>query len=57
VVALVGQGDTNPQIAETLHVSVSTVKTHLVHAYQKLGIDTRAGLAAAAVTRKLVVEG
>ncbi len=48
---LVGHGLSNPQIAEKLYVSVSTVKTHLVHSYQKLQIDTRSALAAAAAAR------
>lgn len=51
VVALVGDGLSNPEIADTLFVGVSTVKTHLVHAYQKLHIDSRAALAAAVATR------
>ena len=52
VVALVGEGLSNPEIADELYVSVSTIKTHLVHAYQKLQIDSRSALAAAAATRK-----
>ena len=51
VVDLVGEGLSNPQIADKLCVSISTVKTHLVHAYQKLQIDSRSALAAAAATR------
>lgn len=52
VVALVGEGLSNPEIAEQLYISVSTVKTHLVHAYRKLQIDSRAALAVAAATRE-----
>jgi DNA-binding CsgD family transcriptional regulator len=51
VVEQVAEGLTNPQIAERLLMSRATVKTHLVHVYAKLGIATRAELAAAAVRR------
>ena len=51
VVEQVAEGLTNPQIAERLLMSRSTVKTHLVHVYAKLGIATRAELAAAAARR------
>ena len=45
VVACVAEGLTNPQIAERLIMSRSTVKTHLGHVYAKLGISSRAELA------------
>ena len=48
VVELVGEGCSNAQIAEKLFVGVSTVKTHLVHVYEKLGMSSRTELAAAA---------
>ncbi len=51
VVEQVVAGLTNPQIAEALLMSRSTVKTHLVHVYTKLGIGNRAELAAAAARR------
>jgi DNA-binding CsgD family transcriptional regulator len=38
---------TNRQIAQALFVTTRTVEVHLTHAYQKLGIATREGLAAA----------
>ena len=49
VVALVAEGLTNPDVAERLFMSRSTVKTHLNHVFAKLGISTRAELAAAYV--------
>jgi DNA-binding CsgD family transcriptional regulator len=42
----VAAGDTTPQVASQLHVSPSTVKTHLDHIYAKLGINSRPQLAA-----------
>jgi DNA-binding CsgD family transcriptional regulator len=51
VVALVADGLTNPQIAERLFIGRSTVKTHLEHIFTKLGLHTRAELAAQAARR------
>ncbi|HEX7352290.1 response regulator transcription factor [Brachybacterium sp.] len=41
VLALVAQGLSNQQIASTLFVEVTTVKTHLSHALLKLQLDSR----------------
>ena len=49
VVDLVVEGLTNPQIGERLYVSPRTVQTHLTHIFAKLGISTRAQLAAQAI--------
>jgi predicted ATPase/class 3 adenylate cyclase/DNA-binding CsgD family transcriptional regulator len=49
VVALVADGLSNPEVAERLFMSRSTVKTHLNHVFAKLGVTTRAELAAAYV--------
>jgi DNA-binding CsgD family transcriptional regulator len=51
VVELVVQGLTNPQIAQRMFISSATVKVHLAHVFQKLGISTRAQLAARAARR------
>jgi DNA-binding CsgD family transcriptional regulator len=51
VVELVAKGLPNAAIAKQLFVSLATVKTHLVHVYGKLGLETRAQLAAAATRR------
>lgn len=45
VAGLVAERLTNPQIAQRLFVSRGTVKTHLSHIYDKLGIESRAELA------------
>jgi predicted ATPase/class 3 adenylate cyclase/DNA-binding CsgD family transcriptional regulator len=52
VVDLVGSGCSNAEIAEKLLVGVSTVKTHLVHVYEKLGLRSRTELAAAAAKKE-----
>lgn len=41
VLALLAQGRSNRQIAETLFISGATVKTHLAHLYEKLGASDR----------------
>lgn len=41
VLALVAQGNSNPTIAKTLFLSEATVKTHLLHAFEKLGVSDR----------------
>jgi len=51
VAKLVGEHLTNPEIAKRLFVSRATVKTHLVHIFTKLSIDSRSELAAEAVKR------
>ncbi len=51
VVRLVGEHLSNPEIAARLFVSRATVKTHLVHIFAKLGVDSRSELAAEALKR------
>ena len=53
VVTLVAEGLTNPQIAERMFIARGTAKVHLSHIFDKLGITTRAQLAAAATARKI----
>ena len=43
---LVADGLTNPQIGDRLYISGRTVQTHLMHAFAKLDIASRAQLAA-----------
>lgn len=38
---LLSTGATNRQLAQSLFISEATVKTHLVHIYQKLGVTNR----------------
>jgi DNA-binding CsgD family transcriptional regulator len=44
VVNLIAQGVTNRDVAERLHLSLHTVKTHVHNAFAKLGINSRAQL-------------
>ena len=44
VVKLVGEGYTNQQIAESLHLSSRTVETHLAHIFAKLKVTSRTGI-------------
>ncbi|MFT7710087.1 response regulator transcription factor [Clavibacter tessellarius] len=41
VLALVAAGRTNARIALELHVTPATVKTHLLHVFEKLGVGDR----------------
>jgi DNA-binding NarL/FixJ family response regulator len=54
VLGLVAQGLTNRAIARRLQVSEATVKTHLVHAFAKLGVDDRTAAVTAALERGLL---
>jgi DNA-binding NarL/FixJ family response regulator len=47
VARMAAAGSTNKRIAQDLFVSLRTVETHLTHAYQKLGIGSRAELTGA----------
>ena len=49
VLALVAQGKSNPEIARELFIGEATVKSHLLHVFDKLGVSDRT----AAVTRAL----
>ena len=51
IVELVCQGLTNPEIGERLFCSPRTVQAHLAHVFAKLGISSRAELAAQAARR------
>ena len=41
VLGLVASGQSNPSIAKTLFLSEATVKTHLLHVFDKLGVSDR----------------
>ncbi|MDQ3789338.1 MAG: response regulator transcription factor, partial [Actinomycetota bacterium] len=52
VAELVSHGCTNRQIAEQLFVTEKTVETHLSRIFTKLGVSSRAALAAWAVAAR-----
>ncbi|WP_273369375.1 response regulator [Corynebacterium massiliense] len=47
-------GASNRQMAQDLFISEATVKTHLIHIYQKLGVDNRTAAVNVARERKLL---
>ena len=51
VLALVARGTSNKLIARDLHISETTVKTHLLHIFTKLGVDDRTAAVTAAMRR------
>jgi NarL family two-component system response regulator LiaR len=54
VLNLVAQGHSNQQIAETLVISVATVKAHISSILSKLEVSSRAEAIAFAIKHKLV---
>jgi two-component system nitrate/nitrite response regulator NarL len=54
VLGLVADGCSAPAMATQLHVSQGTVKSHLQHLYQKLGVSDRAAAVAEAMRRGLL---
>jgi DNA-binding NarL/FixJ family response regulator len=57
VLRLVASGSSNREIAAQLFISEATVKTHLLHVYDKLGVNDRAGAVGAAFERGLLTPG
>ncbi|WP_214413998.1 response regulator [Sphaerisporangium fuscum] len=54
ILELLSSGAGNREIARRLFITEATVKTHLVHIYGKLGVDTRTAAVTAAVERRLI---
>ena len=46
VVELLCCGRTNREIGECLSIGLATVKTHLIHIFEKLGVETRSAVVA-----------
>ena len=54
VLELVAAGKANQAVGDELHISVATVKTHLIHIYDKLGVDDRTSAVTAALERGII---
>ncbi|MDQ5834777.1 MAG: response regulator transcription factor [Actinomycetota bacterium] len=54
ILGLIANGMTAPAIGEQLFLSTATVKTHLAHLYEKLGVSDRAAAVAEAMRRGLL---
>jgi two-component system, NarL family, nitrate/nitrite response regulator NarL len=54
VLKLISSGSTTPQIAEKLFLSAATIKTHVQHIYEKLGVSDRASAVMEATRRGLL---
>jgi DNA-binding CsgD family transcriptional regulator len=46
VIELLCCGRTNREISECLNIGLATVKTHLIHIFEKLGVETRSAVVA-----------
>ncbi|MCS7068005.1 MAG: response regulator transcription factor [Meiothermus sp.] len=54
VLSLVAKGFSNKEIARKLKISEATVKTHLLHAFGKLGVDDRTAAVTVALERGIL---
>jgi len=52
--SLLARGLSNKQIASQLHISEATVKTHLIHVFEKLGVDDRTAAVTEALHRAIL---
>jgi two-component system, NarL family, nitrate/nitrite response regulator NarL len=54
ILKLIAAGKSLPEIAKELYLGVTTVKTHVQHLYEKLGVSDRAAAVASAMRRGLI---
>jgi two-component system, NarL family, nitrate/nitrite response regulator NarL len=54
ILHLIAAGNSLPQIAKDLYLGLTTVKTHVQHLYEKLGVSDRAAAVASAMRRGLI---
>jgi two-component system, NarL family, nitrate/nitrite response regulator NarL len=54
ILRLIADGNSLPEIAKELFIGVTTVKTHVQHLYEKLGVSDRAAAVAVAMRRGLL---
>jgi DNA-binding NarL/FixJ family response regulator len=54
VLTMVSRGASNKEIGHQLHISEATVKTHLIHIFEKLGVSDRTQAVTVALERGIV---
>ena len=54
VLQLAAKGTGNKEIGKSLHISTATVKTHLIHIYDKLGVDNRTAAVTVALEKGII---
>ena len=54
VLQLVARGNSNRDIGKALHISTATVKTHLIHIFDKLGVSDRTSAVTAALEKGII---
>jgi ATP/maltotriose-dependent transcriptional regulator MalT len=54
ILMLVARGRSNREIARELHISDSTVKAHMLHIFDKLGVADRTAAVTTALRRGLI---
>jgi two-component system, NarL family, nitrate/nitrite response regulator NarL len=54
ILHLIAAGKSLPEIAKELYLGLTTVKTHVQHLYEKLGVNDRAAAVASAMRRGLI---
>jgi DNA-binding NarL/FixJ family response regulator len=54
VLQLVAKGKSNKEIGKALHISTATVKTHLIHIFDKLGVKDRTAAVTVALEKGIL---
>jgi DNA-binding NarL/FixJ family response regulator len=54
VLQLVARGTNNKEIGKQLHISTATVKTHLIHIFNKLGVNDRTSAVTVALEKRIL---
>lgn len=54
VLELVSKGNSNKQVGRALHISTATVKTHLIHIFDKLGVKDRTSAVTVALEKGIL---
>jgi ATP/maltotriose-dependent transcriptional regulator MalT len=54
VLQLVAKGTSNKEVGKALHISTATVKTHLIHIFDKLGVKDRTSAVTVALEKGIL---